>query len=295
LKKHAYLIVAHEGKYQLEQLLSLLDDARNDVYLQVDSKGDLSVDDIVLKKSSLRVLPPFPIYWGGLSLIQAELNLLKAAHAEGYHYYHLLTGSDLPLVSQDRIHAFLENSNLEYVHVDPGVESFAHWKAGYYHPFVETRLFRACWGCRMFSHSLVRIQKVIGIDRARGSNIRFYHGSAFFSITHDCAGYIGAKEPWIRATFHHTLTCEEVFTQTLLLDSPFASRIADSNSVNGGNLRYIDWKRSENNSPHTFRMADYEELKKAGERYLFARKFNRTIDPVIVDAVVRNIKDNGAL
>src|SRR5450755_2052514 len=38
-KKHAYLITAYTNRPQLEQLLSLLDDERNDVYLQVDSNG----------------------------------------------------------------------------------------------------------------------------------------------------------------------------------------------------------------------------------------------------------------
>ena len=36
--RHAYLIIAHDKPRQLEILLSLLDDPRNDVYLHLDSR-----------------------------------------------------------------------------------------------------------------------------------------------------------------------------------------------------------------------------------------------------------------
>jgi hypothetical protein len=295
LKKHAYLVIAHEDLHQLRQLLSLLDDERNDVYLQADSKSGLSVDEIVLRRSSLTVLPPFPIYWGGLSLIQAELNLLRAASVGRYHYYHLLSGSDLPLVSQDRVHAFLEHSDLEYVDFAPENQSIAHWKAAYYHVLVENKLYRRCWTFRMLGHFLVELQAAVGVDRSRETQECYYHGSAFFSITHSCLEYVLTQEPWVKTTFHHTLSCEEVFMQTLLIKSPFRSKIAGGDSASTGNLRYIDWGRRNKNSPYTFKMSDYEELKAAGADCLFARKFSRTVDPLIVDTIVNRIKEKGAL
>jgi hypothetical protein len=46
LKKHAYLITAYNNQYQLEQLLSLLNHERNDIYLQIDSMGSLCIDTL---------------------------------------------------------------------------------------------------------------------------------------------------------------------------------------------------------------------------------------------------------
>jgi len=295
LKRHAFLIVAHQDLRHLQQLISLLDHDRNDIYLQVDSQGGLRTDTLATKRSSLTVLPPMPVYWGGLSLIQAELNVLRAAFNNGYHYYHLLSGSDLPLVSQECLHARLEESDLEYVDIDPGCESFAHWKVAYYHLLVETRFYRRFWAYRLLGHALVKLQALAGIDRTRKTGLQVLHGSAFFSITHAFAEYVLDREDWVRRNFHHTLIGEEVFMQTLLMSSPFRGKLAGRGPLRSGNLRYIDWSRKSGNSPYTFTMRDYEELKEAGRQYLIARKFNRSVDPEIVETIVARLSTHGAL
>lgn len=43
MKKHAYLIIAHNNWKILERLLILLDDNRNDIYLHIDRKSDLTI------------------------------------------------------------------------------------------------------------------------------------------------------------------------------------------------------------------------------------------------------------
>jgi hypothetical protein len=236
-----------------------------------------------------------PVYWGGFSLIQAELNVLRAAFNNGYHYYHLLSGSDLPLVSQECLHARLEESDREYVDIDPGCESFAHWKVAYYHLLVETRFYRRLWAYRQLGHALVKLQALAGIDRTRKTGLQFLHGSAFFSITHAFAEYVLDREEWVRRNFHHTLIGEEVFMQTLLMSSPFQSRLAGRGALKTGNLRYIDWARKTGNSPYTFRMSDLEELKSASRQYLFARKFSRALDPDIVETIVDRLTTAGTL
>ena len=39
MKKHAYLIMAHNNPYILKKLLNLIDDKRNDIYLHIDKKS----------------------------------------------------------------------------------------------------------------------------------------------------------------------------------------------------------------------------------------------------------------
>lgn len=39
MQKHAYLIIANRNPGQLQTLLTLLDDSRNDIYLLVDRKA----------------------------------------------------------------------------------------------------------------------------------------------------------------------------------------------------------------------------------------------------------------
>jgi hypothetical protein len=295
LKKHACLIVAHKDLHLLQQLISLLDDDRNDVYVQIDSASSLHPEALRTAQSKLTILPRMRVYWGGLSLIQAELRLLRAASAGAYHYYHLLSGSDLPLVSPECLHERLEDSNLEYVDIDPACESFARWKVGPYHFLVETRPYRTSRTYRILGHALTKVQALVGIDRTRKSKMPYYHGSAFFSITHAFAEYVLRRERWVNARFRHTLIGEEVFMQTLLMRSPFQTSLAGRGSHKTGNLRYIDWSRKDKNSPYTFRISDYRELKDASRQYLFARKFNRVVDHDIVDTIVNRIRAEGAL
>jgi hypothetical protein len=289
---HAYLITAYTNRPQLEQLLSLLDDERNDVYLQVDSNGSLAVDGLSLRQSRLIILPPFPMHWGGYSVIQAELNMLRAASGNRYHYYHLLTGGDLPLVTQDTVHARLKDSEVQYVDFAPEHRAMAHWKAAYYHLLVETKLYTKNRPFRIAGHGIVKAQALLGIDRSRKNKETYYHGSTYFSITHRLVEQILAQEPWIRSTFRYTLACDEVYLQTLVMKSSFRSEVASRDSGKAANLRYIDWTRREKNSPHTFRMADYEDLVEASRYHLFARKFSTAVDASIVDAIVGRIRSS---
>lgn len=43
---HAYLIIAHEQFDLLESLLKCIDDARNDIYIHIDSRSELDIGRI---------------------------------------------------------------------------------------------------------------------------------------------------------------------------------------------------------------------------------------------------------
>ena len=115
--KHAFLIMAHGSLPLLRVLLSMLDDERNDIFLHIDRKSDMldGAEPLVLSKARLFVLEQrVDVRWGNLSQIKAEYVLFEEALKHGpYAYYHLLSGQDLPIKSQDYIHQFLVESLLE--------------------------------------------------------------------------------------------------------------------------------------------------------------------------------------
>jgi hypothetical protein len=294
--KHAYLVTAYENRGQLERLLSLLDDARNDVYLQVDANGTMATEGISLQKAKLTLLPPTPMYWGGFSFIHAILGLLRVSTDMGYHnYYHLVTGGDLPLVTQQVIHHFLEGLNTEFIDFSPEYDSFAKFKAGYYHLLVDTRFYKKYKLVRVLGHGLVKLQAAIGIDRSRKNNVSYRHGSSYFSITHEFARYVLTQEAWIAKTFRYGLACDEVWLQTLISQSPFRDRVYDTSRGMKGNLRYIDWARRENNSPYTFRSGDFQELVNASKVAFFARKFNSKLDRAIIDKIIEKLNSDASM
>ena len=109
MKRHAYLIKAHHQFDLLEKLLRLLDDERNDIYIHigVGVNYDRARFEKCVKRSGIFFVYPVKESWGGYSQIESELHLFEAAAENSYAYYHLLSGVDLPLKTQDEIHAFL--------------------------------------------------------------------------------------------------------------------------------------------------------------------------------------------
>lgn len=105
----------------LKTLLSMLDDERNDVYLHVDKRAnELSseVSRFKMKKAGFYMLEnPMKVCWGDISQVKVEYRLFEAALSHGpYAYYHLLSGVDLPIQSQDYIHSFFSaNEGKEFV------------------------------------------------------------------------------------------------------------------------------------------------------------------------------------
>lgn len=213
--KHAYLITSHNNFVVLKYALSLIDDSRNVVFLLVDKKTkDENLEELsqVMKKSPLIVLPRINIHWAGFSQIEAELNLIEAAvnFKEEFSYYHFLQGVDLPIKSQDEIHNFFEaNSGIEFIDFNPKMYDFAMYKKGYFHFFVDNKYFRTNMFVKIINHSLVRLQKLIGISRKM--SMQLYHGSALFSITDNFARYILENKLKIIQEYKFTLACDEVF------------------------------------------------------------------------------------
>jgi hypothetical protein len=208
---------------------------------------------------------------GGYSQIRAEFTLLKKAVSEKYDYYHLLQGSDFPIKTQSDIDEFFEkNKGMEFIEYAPQDYEFAKWKCDYYHFLVDNRFYRKSKFLKAISHGLVQMQKILKIKR---DDELLYHGSALFSITHQCAQYVLEHEKTIQQKYKTCIAADEVFLQTLIMNSPYKDYIYHFENSDG-NLRYIDWEHKKGSSPKTFEIGDFEKLMSLPEQYCFARKFS---------------------
>ncbi len=284
MKKHAYLIMAHTQPELLKKLLTLLDDERNDIYLHIDSKAkDYPLDEVaaVVQKSKCIFTERTDVKWGSYSQINCEMVLLKEATKTEHAYYHLLSGMDLPIKSQDEIHDFFEKyEGLEFVDEDlPEISESALSRVKYSHKFYG----KAGSAKDIFGALSVKGQKLFGVDKTKKyGNIIFQKGRNWFSITHGLAILVVEKEEWIREVFGQSVCGDELFLQTVARNSEFAEKICNPNTMPEiPDTRYIDWKRGSNNNPYIFKESDYEELQNA--KALFARKFDLNIDKKIVE------------
>lgn len=272
--KHAYLVIAHNNICILNCLLEMIDDSRNDIYLLIDKKSSLNHAKIYSCKQSrlFRLKPVINILWGNFSQIEAELYLMKEAHKQGrYAYYHLLSGSDLPLHTQDEIHLFFsKHHGKEFIGFAQGKQN----KHDCYRKVMQYHFFPHYQRERYFKKVLLYIlNKISGICinsiKKREEDIQFKKGCNWFSITDECCKYILSKEKFIRERFRYTLCADEIFLQSLVFNSDFYRKCFNISSEYEGCMREIDWKRGK---PYTWTIHDREELDKSQK--LFARKFS---------------------
>lgn len=288
-KKHAYLIMAHNDFYILKRQLQLLDDERNDFYIHIDKKvKNFNIDELrtLVKKSKIYFVPRLDIRWGDFSQIQCELLLMKYASIKRYAYYHLLSWVDLPLKTNDYIHAFFEqNGGIEYVHFcDMKKNTPVKERISMYH-FMRLRTAKS----KLIRYIGIGLNKFINwifyqlnLRRKWDDSMELAYGAQWFSVTHDFIKYVISKEDWIKRYFKHTVCGDELFIQTILLNSKFKENlfIKELNSDYLACVRSIDWKRG---NPYVWRNEDYEELMQGA--HLYARKFSTKIDKEIVDRI----------
>ncbi len=297
MTKHAYIIVSNANFRVLEVCLRLIDDVRNDIFLLIDKKSHVSVE-YYDKLKHLCKYSPLQIYeqivnWGGYSQIDAVLHLITQCNQSGteYQYIHFFQGSDLPIKSQDEIHSFFgENNGKEFVQVLKNQCVMAQNKTKYRHFFCHNRFFRTNKLMKILNFGTVKVQELLHLKKNLGMDV--YQGSALFSITGECARYVEKRSKEIRKKFRFSLAGDEVFLQSILMDSPFADRIADVEKDISSNARLIDRSRPDGkNSPHIWRSDEFDSIMDAPKEICFARKFDEKIDFQIVKRVYNRIRD----
>lgn len=282
--KHAFLIMAHKDDETLRTLLRTLDDPRNDIFIHMDSKNIAWDENSVLtsiSKARIFPVPRISVTWGGYSQIACELSLLNAAVAMGhYSYYHLLSGQDLPIKSQDRIHSFFDScGGKEFVRFENHNRDYRSRIGGH-----------VIWNASGKNKSQVLLRKVNGLlarllqcYRKPVKGLKLMKGDNWFSITDKLARYIVENASLIRSVFWDSMCGDELFLQTFAWNAgkrfDFYRMPGEENA--DGIMRMIDW--GEDESPRVFSMDDLDSIRDS--KMMFARKFDFGFDSDIVRAV----------
>lgn len=284
---HAYLILAHNEFALLENLIKALDDPRNDIFIHLDRKVqqvDFERFRSAAKASSVFFSPRVRVKWGDLSMVRAEYSLLETALSvnQSYDYVHLISGVDIPLMTQSEMHRFFdENKGKEFLHF--GGETLRPVELD------RIRYYHFATGRRNLLNRLITkgesvLGKICRINRIQGLKVQ--RGGQWFSITGAFAAYLLEQKDFVLRQFKHTFIPDEFFVQTVFINSLFQHALyhkAFDNSVKGA-LRYTDWTRG---NPYVFRAADYDEILASG--CLFARKFSMATDAQIVQKLYDRI------
>ena len=277
--RHAYLIMIHNNLPQFEILLQCLDYEKNDIYVHVDKKlKEFTPEKYkkIIKKGHLFILPKrINIKWGGFTQIECELELLKEATKRNHSYYHLISGADMPLKNQNDIYNFFENHyGMEFIHFDEKeLRNEYRNRINKYYLFTGKKK-------SIIKKIINKLFLLLQFKKNRiDNNIVLGKGANWFTITDKLANYVLSYEKEIRKMYKYTLTADEMFLQTLVLNSEFKEKLYNQkfNDDYSSILYCIDWKRG---NPYVYKDEDFNEL--MNSKMLFARKFDINIDKNII-------------
>lgn len=286
MNKHAYLIMAHDDPGLLETLIKLIDAPYNDIYLHIDIKAKLDLEQIKLwvNESKLCLIERMDVRWGDYTQTECEIRLLSEAVKTPHSYYHLLSGHDLPIKHRKEIYDFFEqNAGVEYI--------------AYNRPQISDGAlggiirYRGVFKNSRLEHYSQMIQNKLKIDRRKKHDLTYMKGSNWFSITHELAEYVVANKALCKKVFRFTRNSDEVFLQTLAYNSDFKKRLCtDFCDLNYrvlesdkamANYRTMDWPDELGDAhPKVLTLSDLPALKKS--KAFWARKFDSRTDSEII-------------
>lgn len=274
MKNHdiAILILAHHNPEHLSLLINQL---KNDfdVYVQIDKKSKLSIEDLP-KHKSVSYYKAIEVYWGHVSQVYNMEFIFRKAFAVGHKHYCMISGDDFPVKSNTYIKDFfLNNENKNFMYSNP--LPIKTW--GFNHGF--DRLDRY-WFMKSNNRKIVKIlgritlgsQRLLGIKIKRYP-INYYAGSNWINITHDGLRVVFnfiENNPKFLKKLKHSRATDEIWIQSILMNSNLKHTIVNDD------LRYIDWEKGPS-FPRILDMTDLKSILKS--KALFGRKFNcRTSD-----------------
>lgn len=286
MKKQAILIMAHQNIWTLEKIIRLLDYEYFDIFVHIDKKSAIEIEDIKnikLEKSEVFPYKNIDVRWADVSMIECELFLLeKASEKNDYKYYHLISGEDMPIKRAEEIFGFFNDNDKEFIHSHYiNIKTFD--RINNYNIF--TRYRRKSIIFLIINRLSLTIQKILKINRNLDI-LSIKTGSNWFSITNELAQYLIENKESLLVEYEHTVSGDEMFLQTLVDHSKFKENLYKPVPNNlSDSMRHIDWDRG---APYTFRTNDYEEL--INSDCMFARKFNENVDNEIIEKLYETLK-----
>ena len=273
--KQGILITAYKDFEQLIDLIKMFDEDFN-FYIHIDKKSKFNqntIKEISEIPNVIYLTKRYIVNWGGVNHLRAILLLSEKALLNSENkVFHLITGQDFPIKNKDYFkNLLLDNSNQNYL--DFFKMPASCWKNGgmnrleYYNFYdlfnAKKNLGKICILCSQ------NIQHKLNLKRNINFSKQLYGGSTYWTLNRDVLRYVidfTNQNPMFFKKFRFTFCAEEIYFQTIIMNSEFAD------SVTNDNLRFIDWKTGRGGFPAFLDEDDYESL--LASHKLFARKID---------------------
>ena len=205
------------------------------------------------------------------------MELLKIASNQGpFHYYHLLSGQDLPIKSHDYIMEFFKHEDRLFInHLS---KEYHQNRTDKMYPLQEY-IGRNTDASSLLYRSLQKhiIDEAVKSDRGKVVDFTQLKCSNWFSIPEYAVRFLIENETYINYRYCDSLCADEIFLPTLFFESPYANKITNNN------MRRIDWSTQKYSRPDVITYSEVDKIIKT--QSLFARKFDSDVDHLAIDAI----------
>ena len=282
----AHLILTYTDPHQTERMIKRLSRENFDFYIHVDKKFDIqphlylgTLPNVYFIQNRQKVT------WAAFSTVLATFACIREIAATGirYDFINFLSGQDYPIKSADYINDFLEaHQGKEFISYR---DIMNDWKEGW----IRLRKYYLTAFSFPGKYRLENVINKIFPRKTIPYGLHPYGGSMFWMLSPDAALYVVnrvTEDKKLRRFFFFSWASDEVVFQTILINSPYRDKIINNS------YRYIDWSRGGAN-PKVLNASDAEKLFQSD--MLFARKFNMTKSPEILDIIDEYIPTDGKI
>jgi hypothetical protein len=278
--KQAILITAHKDINKLRELIEFFDDDFY-FYIHIDKKTRASNEEIEKLKNYKNVKyvsQEYTVNWGSINIVKSTLLLSKEAlKNQDVEYIHLISGQDYPVKTPKEIKKILiKNNGTEFLSnfelpskkwVNGGMDRIDYFN---FYDLLNAKVKIE----GLIIIILMFIQKKLNFFKRSRKYLppKLYGGSGWWTLTHPCLKYVidyVENNPYYLKRFKYTFASDEIFFQTIIMNSPFAKKVINTD------LRYVDWNSRNGSMPAFLDESDYDKI--VDSEYIFARKFDPKI------------------
>ena len=274
--RYACLIITYTSAKQTKRIIDKLGNGDFDFYIHLDKKVNINTHrDLFNLPNVYFIKNRIKVNWAGFTIVQASFNGIKEIVASGreYAFINLMSGQDYPVKSADYISDFLSKQVGNQL---INTLNFENWTE------AKSRITKFHLTDIVFKGKYIIEKLVNNIYRHRSTPkwLKFYgSNSTFWTLSPECAMYVvNAVESNINLYYFYKYTwgSDEFVFQTMIMNSHFMPQVVNNN------YRYTDWSGG-GAHPKTLRVEDFHQI--MNSEAIFGRKFNRIIDPLILDMI----------
>lgn len=262
-----YGIVSNDPPPQVLNLLELLLDGENYAVIHQDKKAaPLGSSGFGYGFETTRSIY---VNWGGFSMIEATMLILRRAVQYDFDYFVLQSGTTVPLKNQRLIHEALESKSAD-LFIESSAFPNKQWGGGthrykdYYFNDWFCSLGKASGHLRAASRRIARFS--LGTKRPPPSLTMRWGSQWWIAKKHVCESLVSIwdREPTLRSFFRQSHVPDEMFFQSVV-----ESRLPD---IKLCRTNFLWIRRKKGRRPEYLRASDLGRIDR--EKYLFARKVN---------------------